>query len=171
MWQAYYAKQPVQLFGLLMTTLREQYHHSWAAASQTAFHLARAASTFGDATGEYEVVLPDLVRAYEMVKEHTGATFQPSEVARAELAWWVARRTPGQNSPEQVGGLIAREYAELYDAPLADMIRPGLLRAQAAAQRDAEAARPDWPAIGRLLNESYRELQTRLGPQRAAAQD
>ena len=109
MWRAYYAKQRVRLFALLVTTLREQYRYSWAVAGREAFHLARAAATFGDLRGGYEVVLPDLERAYGTAKSWMHAGFDPAAVAHAELAWWVARRAPGENSPEHVGALIADE--------------------------------------------------------------
>jgi hypothetical protein len=48
MWRAYYAKERVHLFALLVTTLHEQYHYSWADAARQAFHLARTAATFSD---------------------------------------------------------------------------------------------------------------------------
>jgi len=158
MWQAYYAKQRVRLFSLLVTMLREQYHYSWATATLEGFHLARAAATFGDATGNYDVVLPDLEAAYDKVRSWTGAAFDPHAVARAELAWWVARRQPGQNSPEQIGLLIAREYALLYETTPENVADAGYLRAKAARLRDDQAASPDWDTIGRLLRASYEEL-------------
>lgn len=162
MWQAYYAKSRVRLFGLLVTTLREQYHYSWTTATAEGFHLARAAATFGDATSGYERVLPDLEAAYATAARWHRAGFDPRAVARAELAWWVARRTPRRNAPEQVGELIAEEYALLYEAPVGDVRRAGLLRAEAAALRDKEAASPDWAAIGLLLTDSYRALRAGL---------
>ena len=162
MWQAYYAKERVRLFTLLTTMLREQYHYSWATATVEAFHLARAAATFGDLKGNYEVVLPDLEAAYEKARAWTEASFDPRAVARAELAWWVARRVPGQNSAEQVGGLIADEYALLYETSRARVAPAALLRAEAAALRDAQAGQPDWDRIGRLLLQSYSDLRSAL---------
>jgi len=162
MWQAYYAKERVRLFTLLTTMLREQYHYSWATATVEAFHLARAAATFGDLKGNYEVVLPDLEAAYEKARAWTEASFDPRAVARAELAWWVARRVPGQNSPEQVGRLIADEYALLYETTPENVGAAALLRARAAAMRDAQSDRPDWPAIAQLLRASYDELLAAL---------
>ena len=146
MWQAYYAKERVRLFVLLVTLLREQYRYSWATASIEAFHLARAAATFGDLKGNYDVVLPDLEAAYDKARAWTGASFDPHAVARAELAWWVARRVPGQNSPEQIGRLIADEYALLYETTPENVAAAALLRARAAALRDAHA---DQPGLGR----------------------
>jgi hypothetical protein len=159
MWQAYYAKERVRLFSLLVTMLREQYHYSWAVATVEAFHLARAASTFGELRGDYDLVLPDLEAAYARAQSWSGGAFDPRAVARAELAWWVARRVPGQNAPEQVGKLIADEYALLYETSPQRVEHAALLRAQAAALRDAEAQNPDWTRIARLLVASYRELK------------
>jgi len=162
MWQAYYAKERVRLFSLLVTMLREQYHYSWATATVEAFHLARAAATFGDLTGSYDVVLPDLEAAYARARSWTDAGFDPRAVARAELAWWVARRIPGQNSPEQVGRLIAEEYALLYETSRERVEDAALLRAKAASMRDEQAGHPDWNTIGRLLRASYDELRIAL---------
>jgi hypothetical protein len=158
MWQAYYAKENVRLFRLLVVMLREQYNYSWVTATREAFYLARAAATFGNARSNYEVVLPDLEAAYTIARAWTSAAYQPAAVARAELAWWVARRVPGQNSPEQVGQLIADEYALLYDMPPEALLESAVLRARAGALRDAQAAKPDWAVIERLLLESYQSL-------------
>ena len=163
MWQAYYAKQNVRLFGLLVTLLREQYRYSWATATREAFHLARAAATFGNARSNYEVVLPDLEAAYGTARQWLQARFDSSAVARSELAWWVARRVPGQNSPAQIGGLIADEYALLYETPRESVLEAARLRAEAAALRDAQAAQPDWERIGRLLLDSYVALAAGVG--------
>jgi hypothetical protein len=162
MWQAYYAKERVRLFALLVTMLREQNHYSWAAAVHEGFYLARAAATFGDARGNYETVREDLETAFGIAKDWLQAGFDPPAVAEAELAWWVARRTPGEKSPERVGELMAEAYALLYEVPRARVSTAALLRARAAAMRDAEAERPDWPAIGQLLRESYHDLHAGL---------
>jgi hypothetical protein len=158
MWQAYYGKERVRLFALLVTMLHEQYHYSWATATAEGFHLARAAATFGDLRSNYDAVLPDLEAAYGRAKEWLNAGFDPRAVARAELAWWVARRIPGQDGTDQVGDLIADEYALLYETPRERVVTSAHLRAEAAALRDAEAAEPDWDTIGRLLRQSYEEL-------------
>jgi len=159
MWQAYYRKERLRLFALLVTILHEQYRYTWSRAWGAGFHLARAASAFGDARAGYERVLPDLESAYASAKEWTGAGYDPAAVARAELAWWIARRVPSQSSPENVGRLIGEEYALLYEVPQ-ERVRPaGLLRAQAGALRDAGGAEADWTAVSRLLRDSYRSLR------------
>ncbi|HYN06660.1 MAG TPA: hypothetical protein VES67_04655 [Vicinamibacterales bacterium] len=158
MWQAYYAGRNVRLFTDLVTLNHEQYRYTWARASQVGYYLARAASTFAKIRSDYEQVLPDLEKAYGIAKNWTQARFDPKAVARAELAWWVARRMPGQDSPEQVGGLIADLNAVLYDVPRDRVLAASVLRARAGRLRDEGGERADWAEVGRLLKESYRAL-------------
>ena len=162
MWKAYYAKSRVRLFSLLVVTLREQYGFSWVAAGSTGLSLAKAAVIFGDATDHYERAIPDLTRGFARIQASTAAHFDPSAVARAELAWWVARRIPGQDSPEQVGELIAELYGALYGTPVALMREAGTLRARAAVLRDEQATEPDWVTIRGLLRRSYQSLHQQL---------
>src|SRR5215831_7627790 len=106
-WKAYYAKQKFRLFALLVQMEHEQNHYSWWTATVNGFYLARAAATFGDAKSNYEQVLPDLTRGFAITRDWVGGGFDPQAVATAELSWWVARRIPGQESPEHVGSLMA----------------------------------------------------------------
>src|SRR5262249_45074013 len=136
MWQAYYRKQNIRLFRDLIVTLHEQYKFSWAGALTTGFYLARAATSFATLTTNYDRVIPDLEQAFARVRAATDGQFEPSAVAQAELAWWVARRIPGQNSAEQVGRLIAAENALIFNAPIEVVLEPSVLRARAGKLRD-----------------------------------
>ena len=164
MWQAYYLKENRRLFLDLVTLNHEQYRYPWAKAVRASFHLARAAATFGNLRSDYEQVLPDLERAYTMARDWTGARFAPAVVARAELAWWVARREPGRNAPDEVGGLIADENALLYEVPRERVLEASILRARAGRLRDDGGDRADWPEVSRLLVQSYRKLSAAVGP-------
>ncbi len=164
MWQAYYRKQKVRLFVLLVRMLRHQYHYSWARAAQAGFHLARAASRFSEMRGDYDRLLPDLERAFALGRRWTGAGFDPAQVARAELAFWVARRTPGHDSPAEVGFRIAELYARFYGVPRRQVLEAGRLRAEAAALRDRGGVEADWEEVARLLRKSFRSLHDALNP-------
>ena len=164
MWQAYYAKARLRLFRLLVTMLHEQYRYTWLRSWQSGYHLARAAVVFGDARSDYQRVLPDLERSYSIAKDWTGAHYDPAAVARAELAWWVARRSPAESAPEDVGRLIAEEYALLYEVPRERVLPAAVLRAQAGDLRDRGGAQADWPEVSRVLHESYRSLHEALAP-------
>jgi hypothetical protein len=159
MWRTYYAKDNVRLFRDLVTLLHEQNRYSWARAAQAGFYLARAAATFASIHEHYDAhVLPDLVTAYTVERDWLGASFDPSAVAHAELAWWVARRISGQNSPEQVGALIADENALLYGVPRDRVLAASILRARAGRLRDDAGEHADWIAVSDLLHQSYRAL-------------
>jgi hypothetical protein len=162
MWQAYYRGERVRLFRGLMVTLREQYHCSWGSAIRVGARWARAASTFSGIRSDYEQVLPDLERGYAVVRSCSDGTFDPAAVARAELAWWVARRIPGQENPENVGRLIAEENALLFSAPTDRVLAASVLRARAGRLRDEGGEHADWDAVSRLLHESYRSLHAAL---------
>jgi hypothetical protein len=175
MWQAYYAKEKFRLFRLLVVMLREQYHYSWQTAVRAAWHLARAAATFGDSTGDYDRVLPDLEAGYTIARDWTGAGFDPAAVARAELSWWTARRDPASGSGAQKNRVVAARmtelYALLYEAPAAHFAEAARLRVDAADLRDrgADAADfdrdkrgVDWQGTSYLLHQSYRSLQAAL---------
>jgi hypothetical protein len=162
MWRAYYQQENATLFTTLLRALREQFRYPWAKAALASYYLGHAASTFGRAQSNYEVVLPDLERAYRIARDWSGAGFDPAQVAQAELAWWVARRTPEQRSPENVGRLIAVVYSKFYEVPQAKMEEAGLLRAKAADVRDRGDVTADWAQVGQLLHQSYRSLRTGL---------
>ena len=158
MWQAYYKKEKFRLFRGLVTLTHEQYRYPWAKATRASFHLARAAARFSEIRDGYDEVLPDLEAAYTIARDWTHSSFEPRAVAKAELAWWVARRVPGQNAPEQVGRLIAEENALLYAVPVDRVLEASTLRARAGRLRDDGGDRADWAEVSRLLVQSYRLL-------------
>lgn len=158
MWQAYYAKERLRLVRGLITTLREQYHCSYANAVRVGLRFGRAASQFATATSGYEAVLPDLEQGFGVVRSCVNASFDPSAVARAELAWWVARRVPEARSPENVGRLIAEANALIFGVPSAQVLDASVLRARAGRLRDEGGDRADWSEVSDLLHRSYRRL-------------
>lgn len=160
MWQAYYSGDFMQIGAQLMTLMNRQYGLESERARDIGGLFAIASMSFRMAQGDYEsAVLPGLTKAYEQLKQATGSAYDPAKAARAELDWWVARRTKGQNSAEQVGAKIADLYACLYGRPAPAFKKAGLLRAQAAALRDAGRQNADWTQIEKLLKESYSELR------------
>jgi len=159
MWRAYYNHDQARLGYELALLFRNQYGLSLPTAVHIAKQYVQAAMKFQAAANNYDaIVLPDLTEAYRLLKQATRASYDPEAAARAELAWWVARRTPGQNSPEQVGKKIAELYAVLHGRSDPAFETSGLLRARAAALRDAGGQAPDWNQIEALLQQSYAAL-------------
>jgi hypothetical protein len=170
MWRAYYRRQPARLFGLLVLALREQAHVSWPRALIAATWLTRGAVRFARMSGDYDRVLPDIVRGYGLLE--LGPDTDLAAVAAAELRWWTVRRELGLSSGEAAGEAIARLYSAVYDLPLDAVAEAGRLRGLAAEVRDRGATQdPDgprglgsayWPRVAKLLRESYRSLDRAL---------
>ena len=159
MWQAYYARDLPRLHSEMAALLRAQFRLPSADAERIAKSLVGAAMKFAISGANYErVVLPDLEVAYLQLRALLKRSFDPREAARAELAWWVARRTPGQDNPQQVGKRIAKLYSVIYGAERPEFLEAGLLRAQAAQLRDRCGPSCDWTKIEGLLRRSYRVL-------------
>jgi hypothetical protein len=110
MWQAYYAKANVRLFGLLVVLLREQYHYSWMSAVLQGSRLARAAARFGNATSDYEQSLPQLTDAYYEVPVDV---VRESAILRARAA---ALRDSQAAQPDwpTIARLLDESYRKLF---------------------------------------------------------
>jgi hypothetical protein len=170
MWKAYYRRQGVRLFGLLVAANREQAGVGWGRAVIAAAWLARGAARFSRSTGEYDRFLPDIARGYRTLGLPDDV--DAGEVARCELRWWVVRRQIGVAAGEAAGEAIASLYASLYGVPVERVAEAGRLRGHAAEVRDrGAAADPDgpggagrgyWPEVARLLAASYRSLRGAL---------
>lgn len=168
-WKAYYRRQPLRLFALLILANRAQAGAGWVPAVIGAVWLARAASRFASAQGDYDRFLPDIERGYRALGV---ARASVADVARRELRWWVVRREIGLAAGPAAGEAIADVYAALYGLPIEAVAEAGRLRGTAAEVRDrGAAADPDgpagrgaayWPEVARLLVDSYRSLRRAL---------
>ncbi len=163
MWQAYYANDHIALRQELATLLSNQFDISVSDADEIGELLAIAALKFESAASNYQtIVLPDLELAYSRLEGKLDVGFDPKEAAGAELDWWVARRTPGRDSAEEVGRLITHLYVVLFGEDHPAFERAGLLRAQAAHIRDEGGASCDWDMVEQKLQGSYQALQEGL---------
>jgi hypothetical protein len=169
-WKAYYRREPVRLFGLLVMANHDQAHVSWPRALLAAFYLARGASGFARASGDYDRFAPDIVRGYRTLG--LPHNVDAREVARRELRWWVVRREIGLAAGDEAGKAISALYAAIYGLPEDKVAEAGRLRGVAAEVRDRGAADdPEgargrglayWPQVAELLRESYRSLHAAL---------
>jgi hypothetical protein len=159
MWQAYYARDLAKLHGEMTALLRAQFQLPSADAERIARNLVGAAMKFAFGGASYErTVLPDLEVAYLQLRRVLKRPFDPREAARAELDWWVARRTPGRDNPQEVGKQIARLYSVIYGGERPEFLEAGVLRAEAALLRDRSGPNCDWTKVEGLLRRSYRLL-------------
>ncbi|MBI4678628.1 MAG: hypothetical protein HY748_13705 [Elusimicrobia bacterium] len=163
MWKAYYGGDGEALARELQQLVADQFRLSRDQAMQVAGPMAKSAVKFLNTREDYEAaVLPDLRAGYERLKALRGLPSDPEKAAAAELDWWVARRTPGQDSPEEVGRRITKLYAVIYGAEKPGFDKAGLLRAKAAHVRDRGGSGCDWGEVEKLLRESYDALSRAL---------
>lgn len=163
MWKSYYSRDLETFRQELVNLLQGQFGISPHEAQAVGEPFAGAVMRFESAGSRYQhTVLPSLKLAYSHLKQKVAISFDPEEAAEAELDWWVARRTPGKDSVEAVGRLIARFYTTLFGDIQPAFERAGLLRAQAAHRRDKGGAQCDWNMVEQLLRESYQALREGL---------
>ena len=160
MWKAYYAGDKNTLYNKLVELICKQHGLPLTEGTKIAELFANSIMKFNITRDNYESdVLPDLTKAYSSIKLTTGGSFDANKVAKLELAWWIARRTPGQDSVDQVGKKIAKLYAALYGKDHHSLLKAGYLRAKAAKLRDVGGANADWTEVQELLKQSYKILK------------
>ncbi len=165
MWRVYYAKDYVAFRQELENFLRSQFNISDTDANYIGEPLTSAIVKFEAIESNYEsVVFPYIELAYSRLKQKLGIRFDPKEVAEAELDWWVARRTLGEDSVDDVGRLITRLYVLLFGEDKPEFGRAGLFRAQAAHLRDKGGKLCNWDVVEKLLHKSYQALKEGLEP-------
>lgn len=159
MWKAYYSADVVTIRREVRGLLMEQFGLTEQDAKAVGDPLLTATIAFDRYKSSYDALcLPGLERAYQELKRVSGLSFDPKQAARAELDWWVARRTPGNDSPAQVGQRLSRLYAVIFGEQRPEFDKAGLLRAEAANIRDMGGVACDWQKVLQLLTESYTEL-------------
>jgi hypothetical protein len=164
--QAEHERHTVKLFVNIVAKLREEQRYTWFRAVDAGFHRTRAILSSQSGRVHYDIVLPDLERAYEIERDWRGASFDAKAAARAELDSWMARRRHEVNTQDYVSSLIAESDAIRYNASHDLMRGAALARLRALELRDGGGTAPDWNAIRVALTDSYRIVHQVLRPRR-----
>ncbi len=162
MWRDYYEKRYPALFLNLYVTARQQQGFSPWDSARIALAAARAAKSFQPSTSRAgaEAAIPMLIDYFRILAKGAPVRVDVAAAARAELAWWQARREAV--APADYGLMVARVSTLCYGVDDARVHRSGLLRAEAMAYRDGRGARmteADWAAIEHRLRSAYRLLK------------
>ncbi|MBD0259578.1 MAG: hypothetical protein ICV83_27990 [Cytophagales bacterium] len=165
MWQSYYARERVTLFGQLARLLREQYGAPFLRSHLIAYYAARAAFLFkdGHSRPEYEKALPPLTRLYAQINRMSREPIDADRAARLELEWWIVHRQRQFHHPGDLEWALARTAAAIYHQPAEAMLPHARYRAAAMHIRDTKAVNgglqaEDWRQIEALLLNSWRKL-------------
>jgi hypothetical protein len=165
MWRSYYGHRPVRLFAELAGLLRRQYRLPFWRSYLGAYYGARAAVVFqrGRTRADCERALPPLVRFYRLIRRSSDVPFDPGQVARLELEWWIIHRRRFEHRPQDLVRALANLQAAIYLAPAARFATHADARAEAMLLRDERAAagavtEADWARIAALLDTSWTSL-------------
>ncbi|MBC2592977.1 hypothetical protein H5P28_01765 [Ruficoccus amylovorans] len=166
MWQAYYAKDYVDLGAGLWRTVRTQFGCSPWVDTRIAYYGVQAARVFQKSTSreKAELALPYLVDYYRVISDSFDNSFDYEEAARLELEWWQLRREKATG--DEVAAVLARLYALLNDQPVDDMLPAAQLRVTAMRyrddRRDTGLSPEEWDTLEEQLYASYHSLQATL---------
>jgi hypothetical protein len=170
MWRHYYEQRYVPLFLDLYEVARREHGFSPLDSVRIAVAAARAAKSFQPATSRAtaEAALPQLVAYFSILAAAAPVAVDVEDTARTELAWWQARREAA--TPNEYGAIIARVSTLLYGITGEEVLRAGVLRAQAMEYRDARSGamtEADWSAISDQLRAAYALLKKALSQRTA----
>jgi hypothetical protein len=165
MWRHYYERRYVALAADLYAGAHEDFGFSPWDSVRLAVAAADAARRFQPSrnAAEAQAALPSLVAYYRCLAGAAPQPVEPETAARAELAWWQARREAVP--PAEYGLLIARVWTLLYGVEGGTVRAAGVVRAEAMAYRDAHATditEHDWAVIADQLVQSYMRLKTAI---------
>lgn len=159
MWKSYYRKDVISLRKELEKIIIEQFNLNKSSALKVANHFSLASFKFILSGNKAKsMILSELEKGYKIICEETNGTWSYKAAAKAELNWWVLRRTPGKNSAENVGDAIADLYQILYGKTNSKIEKAGYFRAKASKYRDMasiDKKKIDWKKIEKLLYASY----------------
>jgi hypothetical protein len=165
MWQSYYRREPLRLFGQLAEALRDQFGAPFWRSWGLAFWAAKAAFDFknGTSRADYEKALPTLETYFAGIRALSVEPFDPKRAARAELDWWIVHRERDRLPPGALARSLAQAASVLYNQPAETFMSYARHRAEAMRLRDDEAARTgtveaDWVRIRHELDLSWAGL-------------
>lgn len=143
-WAAYYDRDWLRLFDLLLRLSRGQFGLSLPQAIYASYLGTRAQVVWarqGDRDGLAEEYMR---RFYELVREPSGGRYDPRRAAQTEIRWWAVHREQDQH-PDRAALVraLAENYGEVYRLP------PERLRAAGEARAEAMDLSDQWIREGK----------------------
>ncbi len=174
-WAAYYNRQWLRLFHLLLQLTHTQFGLSlWQSLYPTsiATRAQIAFSRHGDAGGDAARYMRQY---YEYVKGPSGGRYDPVKAAQLEVRWWVVHRHRDEYpSDHALVEALADLDQEVFQVSREAALKAGRYRADAnnlSDQWNREGRRPDSPLLGQIreaLLNNYATLKAGIEEKRAA---
>jgi hypothetical protein len=168
-WEAYYDRDWVRAFRLMVALNREEFHMPFFTAVSAAVDIVRASIAFAPVDNDVPNATEYLRRFYEKARRTSGLKADPATLARLEMDYWVVhrdlaierKRNPNlENIAPMVDSLINLHTA-LFGISGEAARRSAELRAQAAKAVDRITGRysanieNDWREVESYLQQAY----------------
>lgn len=187
LWEAYYNRQWLREFRLLIAMHREFFRMSGLTAVAASYDAARAAIAFAPVEGnDIPKARRFLLRYYEKVRRALDCEASAADLAERELDYWVIHRhsagrrlaevnagrpvdDPPPDEIEPVVEAFARLHAGLFNSTEEAMRESAEHRARAAAVVDRISGRyspdvsGDWTRVEACLRLAYRAIEVEVG--------
>jgi len=114
-WVAYYQRRWFKLLRMLIALVRETFGLSPWQALYLGIPLTRAQIAFAPKDNDVPAAVADMRRFYAFVQRAHGEDFDPDEVARLDVDWWVIhRRLFGRSDDPELIEALVKLYAATY---------------------------------------------------------
>lgn len=183
LWEAYYNREWLREFRLLVAMHREFFRMSAPTAVAAGYDAARSAMAFAPLdSSDLPKARRYLLRYYDKVRRALNREATATDLAERELHYWVVHREvarrrlaevangraaddPDLEEIEPVIDAFARLHAGLFNSTPEAMRESAVYRAQAAAVVDRISGRyspnvaADWTRVETLLRQAYRAIE------------
>jgi len=183
LWEAYYNREWLREFRLLVAMHREFFRMSAPTAVAAGYDAARSAMAFAPLdSSDLPKARRYLLRYYDKVRRALNCEATATDLAERELHYWVVHREvarrrlaevangraaddPDLEEIEPVIDAFARLHAGLFNSTPEAMRESAVYRAQAAAVVDRISGRyspnvaADWTRVETLLRQAYRAIE------------
>jgi hypothetical protein len=173
-WEAYYDRNWLRVFGLMVSLNREQFKMSLLTALSASIHVVRASLAFAPLEGnDVPKATRHLSDYYAKARRAVGIKTEARKLAELEMDYWVVHRqlamerklNPKLENWGPMSDSLERLHAALFEAPAAAIRRSAEERALAAVAVDritggysADMA-ADWRAVENHLRAAYGALR------------
>lgn len=172
-WRAYYDRNWLRVFGLMVQMNREQFRMSLPTAIAAAVDIVRASIAFAPVDNDVPAATDHLQAFYNKARRSLGLPADARTLAALEMDYWVVHRrlanerkqAPGHDGDiEPMVESLARLHGALFTAPPEAIRRSAELRAQAAVAVDritggySNNVAEDWRLVEESLRQAYRAL-------------
>lgn len=181
-WQAYYDRNWLRAFWLLVQLNRSMFHMAWWTALIAALDTVAAARAFAPLDHNLDEVRRHLASFFDKARDSLDIAIDATTLAERELDYWVihrdlAIRRARDSRDDNLDALIlalTRLHVAIFGGDEGAMLLSGFLRSMATVVVDritggySENVAVDWNDAEEYLRQAYRAVNTALQAQRTA---